>query len=142
MTDVIDEIGPIDYLVVEYSREPDGSALPALIDLVERGIIRVLDVAFVKRGQDESYAVATLDDLVASGVEGFDVFDGAATGMLEDSDLEQVAAVLNPGTFGAILVYENSWAAPFAVALRRAGAQLVAGGHIPVQSIVAALEDE
>ncbi|MBC2641163.1 MULTISPECIES: DUF6325 family protein [unclassified Rhodococcus (in: high G+C Gram-positive bacteria)] len=137
-----DELGPIDYLVVEFpaDRKPDGSALPLLIDLVERNIIRVLDLVFVRKESDGSLAGIAVEDLGFEGGVDVTLFAEAATGLIDRTDLEEVAAVLEPGCSGAILVYENCWAAPFASALRREGAQLVASGRIPVQGILAALD--
>ena len=137
----IDETGPIDYLVVEYpDGRPTGEALPYLIDLVDRGLIKILDVAFIVKSAEGVASAATLTDLQAAGVDSLDVFRGAASGLLDDGDVAQVGDILAPGSAGAILVYENSWAGPFAAALRRAGAQLVANGRIPVQAMIAALD--
>ncbi|MFD9661058.1 DUF6325 family protein [Rhodococcus sp. NPDC059968] len=137
-----DELGPIDYLVVEFpaDRRPDGSALPLLIDLVERNVIRVLDLIFVRKEADGSLAGIAIEDLGLEGGVDVTLFAEAATGLIDRTDLEDAAAVLAPGFSGAILVYENCWAAPFASALRREGAQLVASGRIPVQGILAALD--
>jgi len=137
-----DELGPIDYLVVEFpaDRRPDGSALPLLVDLVERRIIRVLDLIFVRKEADGSLVGMAIEDLGLEGGVDVTLFAEAATGLIDRTDLEDAAAVLAPGCSGAILVYENCWAAPFASALRREGAQLVASGRIPVQGILAALD--
>jgi hypothetical protein len=143
MTDTdVDELGPIDYLLVEFpaDREPDGSALPLLVDLVDRGIIRILDLAFARRELDRTMVAI---DIAGVGLTGdFDVtlFASASSGLLGDDDLAEASAALEPGCSAAILVYENTWAAPFARALRRNGAQLVANGRIPVQAILAAVE--
>ena len=137
-----DEVGPIDYLVVEFPADhpPDGSALPLLLDLVERKIIRVLDLVFVRKGADGSLAGITVEDLGFTGTVDVTLFAEASSGLIDRGDLEQAAAVLEPGCAGAILVYENRWAAPFVSALRREGAQLVASGRVPVQGILAALD--
>jgi len=143
MSDIeLDELGPIDYLVVEFpaSMQPDGSALVHLIDLVDRGIIRVLDLAFVKRETDGSVIGIDISDMDMTGDVDVTLFGGAATGMLGDDDLSEAGAVLEPGCSAAVLLYENTWAAPFARALRAKGAQVVANGRIPVQSILAALD--
>ncbi|OLL20059.1 MULTISPECIES: DUF6325 family protein [unclassified Rhodococcus (in: high G+C Gram-positive bacteria)] len=138
----IDEIGPIDYLVVEFpaDRQPDGSALPLLRDLVARGIIRVLDLAFVRKDTDGSLSGIDISEVGLEGDIDVTLFAEAATGLLDDTDLGEAGAALEPGCSAAIVVYENTWAAPFASALRRNGAQLVASGRIPVQSILASLE--
>lgn len=137
-----DALGPIDYLVVEFpaDRQPDGSALPHLIDLVERDLIRVLDLVFVRKDDDGSLAGVEVENFGFAGEVDVTLFAEARTGLIDRSDLEDAASVLEPGCSGAILVYENRWAAPFASALRREGAQLVASGRIPVQGILAALD--
>jgi uncharacterized protein DUF6325 len=132
----LEETGPIDYVVLEWpGRQPTGEALPLIVDLVDRGIIRVLDIAFLVKGDDGSTATVSLDE-----VAGFGEFDGASSGLLGSDDLDEAATALNPGTSAAVLVWENRWAAPVATALRRSGGQLVASGRIPVQAILAALE--
>jgi len=143
MTDTENELGPIDYLVVEFpaDREPDGSALHHLVDLVDRGIIRVLDLGFVRRMPDGSVVGVDINDMGLTGEVDVTVFEGASSGLLGDEDLSEAGAVLEPGCSAAVLVYENTWAAPFAVALRKNGAQLVANGRIPVQALLAAIED-
>ena len=137
MSDSLDEMGPIDYLLVEWpDRQPDGSALPHLIDLVEAGIVRILDLAFITKDQDGTVATVAINELGAE----FSIFDGASSGLLGDDDIEEAGTALEPGTSAALLVWENRWAAPFASALRRNGAQVVATGRIPIQQIVAALD--
>lgn len=134
------EMGPIDYLVVEWpGRQPTGEALPYLVDLVDRGLIRLLDLAFIAKGEDGSVTRIEIADLGAQAEE-FAVFVGAESGLLNDEDTDQAAAALEPGTSAALLVYENCWAAPFATAVRRGGGQLVASGRIPVQAMIAALD--
>jgi len=139
-TDELEEMGPIDYLIIAGpDRQPTGEAAPLLVDLVDRGLIRIIDIAFLAKGEDGS--VATLD--LASLAEQSDSLTelvGASSGLLSDEDAAEAATALEPGTSAAILVYENSWAAPFAAALRRSGAQLVANGRIPVQAMLAALD--
>lgn len=137
-----DVLGPVDYLVVEFpaDRPPDGSALPLLYDLVARGIIRVLDLAFVRKDTDGSVSGIDISDVGLEGDIDVTLFAEAASGLLDDGDLGEAGAALEPGCSAAILVYENTWAAPFAAALRRNGAQLVASGRIPVQSMLASLE--
>ena len=133
------EMGPIDYIVLEWpGRQPKGDAVPLILDLVERGIIRVLDIALMVKGDDGSVAAVDLGDLDEDS--GFGVFDGAMTGLITQEDLEEAATALNPGTSAAVLVWENVWAAPVAVALRRSGGQLVASGRIEIQAVLAALE--
>ena len=134
------ELGPIDYIVVEWpDRQPTGDAVPHLIDLVDRGIIRIIDLAFIAKGEDGSVARLELAD-VGEAVEAYAVFEGASSGLLSDEDTDEAGKALEAGTSAAVLVYENTWAAPFATALRQSGAQLVAGGRIPIQAIAAALD--
>jgi Family of unknown function (DUF6325) len=136
----LDEMGPIDYLIVEWpDRQPTGEAAPYLIDLVDRGLIRILDLAFIAKAEDGSVAVLEIADL-GDEVEAFAAFEGASSGLLSDEDTAEAAVALEPGTSAALLIYENRWAAPFAAAMRRTGGQLVASGRIPVQDVLAALD--
>ena len=136
----LEEMGPIDYILVEWpGRQPTGEAAPILVDLVERGIIRVLDLAFITKAEDGSTAGLEVSEL-AQEVEGMKMFEGASTGLLTDEDAAEAAQALEPGTAAALLVFENRWAAPFASAVRRSGGQLVASGRIPVQAVLAALD--
>jgi hypothetical protein len=135
-----DEMGPIDYLLVEWpGRQPTGEAAPHLIDLVDRGLIRILDLVFLHKDEDGSLVRLEISDL-GDQVEAFADFEGASSGLLSDEDTDEAGSALEPGTSAALLVYENRWAAPFASALRRSGGQLVATGHIPIQSVLAALD--
>ncbi len=139
-TDELEELGPIDYILVEWpGRQPNGEAAPILVDLVERGIIRVLDLAFITKAEDGSIAGLEISEL-GQDVEELKVFEGASSGLLSDDDTAEAAAALEPGTSAALLVFENRWAGPFAAAVRRSGGQLVASGRIPVQAVLAALE--
>lgn len=136
----LDEMGPIDYIILEWPSEPSGEeVVPLLVDLVDRGIIRILDITFVSKAQDGSLTAIEIDDL-GPAAEAFGVFAGASTGIVGDDDLQDAAAALEPGTSAAILVWENRWAAPVAIALRRSGGQLVASGRIPVQALLASLD--
>ena len=138
MTDEsLDAMGPVDYIVVEWTgQQPNGEAMPHLIDLVDSGIIRLLDLVFVTKAEDGTVARIEVNELGAE----FEVFDGASSGLLDDEDVSEASGALEPGTSAAILVWENRWAAPFASALRKNGAQLVASGRIPVQALLATLE--
>jgi len=134
------EMGPIDYLVIEWpGRQPTGAAMPHLVDLVDRGLIRLLDLAFIAKAEDGSVTRVEIADLGAEAQE-FAVFVGADSGLLSDEDTDEAAAALEPGTSAALLVYENCWAAPFATAVRRGGGQLVASGRIPIQAVISALD--
>lgn len=142
MTDQLDETGPIDYLVVEFpGNRMTGEAFPLLVDLVDRGLIRILDLAFIRKEPDGSVAAMALSDVDRDGTLDLAVFEGAPSGLLGDDDLAEAAKALEPNSSAGVLVYENVWAAPFARALRRSGGQLVASGRIPVQAILAALEE-
>jgi Family of unknown function (DUF6325) len=134
------EMGPIDYVVLEWSGDQPvtGEVMPLLLDLVDRGMIRILDIAFLVKGEDGS--VAAIDFADAANGGGLAEFEGAASGLLGQDDLEEAATALQPGTVAGVLVWENRWAAPVAVALRRSGGQLVASGRIPVQAILASLD--
>jgi hypothetical protein len=141
LRDDLEEIGPIDYLVVEFpGSRMTGEGLPLLVDLVDRGIIRVLDLVFVKKELDGSVKGMASADLDHDGTLDLAVFEGASSGLLDQDDLDEAGAVLEPGSSAGLLVYENRWAAPFAAALRRGGGQLVASGRIPVQAVLAALD--
>ncbi len=136
----LDELGPIDYILVEWpDRQPNGEVAPHLLDLVERGLIRILDIALMVKDEDGVAAAVEIEDL-GGAAEQLKVFEGAASGLLDDEDLGEAATALEPGTSAALLVYENLWAAPFASAVRKSGGQLVASGRIPVQAVLAALD--
>jgi len=137
------ELGPIDYLVVEWpaGKQPTGEALPHLVDLVDRGLIRVLDLAFIRKEDDGTIVGLDLNTLARDGDPQLSVFEGASSGLLGDEDHEEAGAAIEPGCSAALLVYENTWAAPFATAIRKSGAQLVANGRIPVNAMIAALDE-
>jgi hypothetical protein len=137
----LEELGPIDYVVLEWQGElPSGGEVqPLLVDLVDRGIIRILDIAFVAKDKDGSVSGIEIGDLKQAAA-AFAEFEGASSGLLGFEDLQEAAAALEPGTSAAVLVWENRWAAPVAAALRRSGGQLVASGRIPVQAVLAALD--
>lgn len=137
------EVGPVDYIVVEWppDKQPTGEAMPLLVDLVDRGLIRVLDLAFVRKEEDGTIVGLDLKDLDLDGNPELTVFEGASSGLLAEDDHAEAGAALEPGATAALLIYENTWAAPFATALRRTGAQLVAGGRIPMNDIIARLDE-
>jgi hypothetical protein len=116
----------------------EGELTPLILDLVDRGIIRLLDFAIMAKAADGSVFEMALSDLEPGHALG--AFEGASSGLLGSDDVEEAAKTLEPGTSAAVLVWENRWAAPLAVAVRRSGGQLVASGRIPVQSILAALD--
>ena len=134
------EMGPIDYLLVEWpGKQPEGEIAPYLVDLVDRGLIRILDLAFLAKGDDGSIMALELAD-IGGEVTELAVFEGASSGLLDNEDLDQAGEALEPGTSAALLVYENTWAGPFAAAVRRSGGQLVASGRIPINDVLAALD--
>jgi len=137
----LDETGPIDYIVVEFpGNRMTGEGLPILVDLHESGIIRILDLRFVRRDLDGSIQALAISDFDGDGQLDLAVFEGVDSGLIGPDDIDEAAAIIEPGSSAGILIYENVWAAPFAAALRRGGAQLVASGRIPVQAILAALD--
>ncbi|MCT2544471.1 MULTISPECIES: DUF1269 domain-containing protein [Streptomyces] len=141
MSSETDETGPIDYLVVEFpGSRMTGEGLPLLVDLVDRGIIRILDLVFVRKDQDGTIAGVELSELTGGGHDELAVFEGVSSGLLGRDDIDEVSAVLEPGSSAGIVIYENVWAGPFAAALRRSGGRLVANGRIPVQEVLASLD--
>jgi uncharacterized protein DUF6325 len=141
MSDTDVELGPIDWIVVEWpaDKQPTGEAFPYLVDLVDKGLIRILDLAFVKKEEDGTIVGLDISDF--EGVPELTVFEGASSGLLGEDDRSEAGNALEPGCSAALLLYENTWAAPFATALRKTGAQLVAGGRIPVNAIISALDE-
>ena len=143
MTEAIDQLGPVDYLVVEFpGSEFKGEILPELAGLVQRGIIRVLDLVLITKdeaGEFEAFEFGDVDTGVLGEVREL---EKELADLLSEDDVVAVAETLEPGSSAGLLVYENLWAAPFASAVRRAGGQLVANGRIPVQALIGALEDE
>ncbi|AJF69163.1 hypothetical protein SVTN_37640 [Streptomyces vietnamensis] len=134
-------MGPVDYLVIEFpGNRMTGKGLPLLLDLVDRGIIRILDLTFVRKDADGSVVGLELGDFDADGELDLAVFEGSSSGLLGQDDLDEAGAALEPGNSAGIIIYENLWAAPLARELRRGGAQLVAGGRIPVQALLASLD--
>ncbi len=143
MTENFDESGPIDYIVVEFpGNKMTGKAFPLLVDLVDRGIIEILDLVFVVKDADGVVSGVALTDLDGDGELDLAVFQGVSSGLLDEDDINEASAALEPNSSAGILVYENVWAAPFATEVRRGGGQLVASGRIPVQAILARLDAE
>ena len=141
MADDIEEMGPIDWILIEFSGPPTGAAAPYLLDLVDRGLIRIIDLVLVNKDADGALTILELADIDGDGELDLAVFEGVRSGVLGEDDVAEAAEVLEPDTSGVFLLYENLWAAPFAVAVRQAGGQLVASGRIPIQSIIAALDE-
>jgi hypothetical protein len=130
-------LGPIDYLIVEWTgQQPNGEALPHLVELVDRGLVRILDLAFIAKDQDGTVAALDVNELGAD----FAVFSGAASNLIDAGDIDEAAVAIEPGTSAAILIWENLWAAPLAGALRANGAQVVARGSVPLDALIETLE--
>lgn len=130
--------GPIDYLLIEFS--PDritGEAAAAVLELVERGLIRLYDVVVIAKDADGSVTSIELD---GAAVGGFGALAGARSGLVDEEDVHEAASAMEPGTLAVLMVYENSWAAPFVAALHRNGAEVIAGARIPAADVMAALD--
>jgi Family of unknown function (DUF6325) len=141
MADDAEAMGPISYLIVEFpGNKMTGEGLPILVDLVERGLIRILDFLFVTRDADGSLSAIELQDLDLDGDIDVAVFEGVSSGLLDEGDLSDAASVIEPGSSAGILLFENRWARSFTQALRRGGAELVAAGYIPLDALEASLD--
>jgi hypothetical protein len=143
MTDVVDvdELGPVDYIVVEFPGSRfSGEIAPALRDLVERGLVRVLDLLVIKKDQDGTLEAFEVSDLEDTEIGELRHHERDLAMLLSEDDVTAVAAAIEPGSSAGVLVWENSWAAPFASAVRHSGGQLVASGRIPIQALAAAIE--
>ncbi|HSS35519.1 MAG TPA: DUF6325 family protein [Patescibacteria group bacterium] len=142
MTDrSLDELGPVDYLIVEFpagAQNFTGEGAGELIRLHDAGIIRIMDILILQKGEDGTVMAQELGDLDELGELGRIEAQLAQT--LAEEDVDNLAAAMDPGSIAGVLVYENLWAAPFASAMRRAGGQLIANGRIPIQALIAAVE--
>jgi hypothetical protein len=133
--------GPIDFLLLEFSEEKmNGEAASALLDLVDRGIVRVYDLLLIRKDADGTFSGVDVSDLSADSLGGFVAFAGARSGLLGDDDLAEAAAAMEPGTVAALIVYENAWAVPFVAAARGADAQVIASARIPADVVMEALD--
>lgn len=137
----IDELGPVDWVVVEFP-EPKftGEIAPILKDLADRELIRVLDLIFLTRDRDGEYEVFESSDLDDSEIGGLRAYETELAMVLSEQDVMDLVETIEPGSSAAVLVWENLWAAPFGAAVRRAGGQLAASGRIPIQAVIAAVE--
>ena len=139
--DAVDELGPVDWIVVEFPGSKfNGQIAPALLDLVERDLIRVLDLLVLKKDADGSLEAFELSDLDDGEIGGLRDYESDLAMLLSEEDVTSLAAAIEPGSSAGVLVWENTWAAPFASAVRRSGGQLVASGRIPIQALLAAIE--
>jgi hypothetical protein len=137
-----EELGPIDIVVIGYPADAPmtGDAVPLLIDLVERGVIRVLDVMVVMQNDDDTFSGFQVSDLDEKSVGDLKVFEGASSGLLGEADVATAAEAIEPGTAAVVIVYENRWAAPFVAAVRRNGGTLIDFQRIGVQDLLDALD--
>ena len=139
----VDELGPVDYLVVEFPADKadfSGEMAKELSALIDRDVVRVLDLILLKKeldGSVEGFEAHDFGDTDLSGLRGLET---ELALLLAEEDVEAIGAALEPGSVAAVLVWENVWAAPFGSAVRRSGGQLVAGGRIPIQALAAAIE--
>jgi len=137
----VDELGPVDWIVVEFPGSRfNGEIAPALRDLIERDLVRVLDLLVLKKDPDGELEAFELSDLDQEEIGELRSYEAQLAMLLSEDDVAAVAAAVEPGSSAAVLVWENIWAAPFASAVRRSGGQLVASGRIPIQAILAAIE--
>jgi Family of unknown function (DUF6325) len=136
------ELGPVDILVIGYpaGAPMTGEAIPLLLDLVDRGIIRVLDVLFVMENEDGTFSGFEAQDLEADRIGDLKVFEGASSGLLGQDDIATASEAIEPGTAVVMIMYENRWAAPFAAAVRRNGGVLIENQRIPAQDLMDALD--
>lgn len=136
------ELGPVDVVVVGYPPDAPrtGEAIPLFVDLVDRGIIRVLDVLMVQKDAEGVISGLEITDLDGDGLDDLVVFAGARSGMLGEEDANTAAEVLQPGEAALLICFENAWAAPFASAVRRNGGQVLAFERIAAQDVLDALE--
>jgi hypothetical protein len=135
------DVGPIDYLAVEFPQaRADGQGLAALLDLTDRGIVKVLDLVVATVDEGGTFRVVELTDLDGDGELDLAVFEGARSGLLSDDDIAESASLITPGNAVALIVYENTWAGPFVSAMRNVGAEVVASGRIPADDVIAALD--
>ena len=142
MTDrSLDQLGPVDYVIVEFpagAQNFTGEGAEELLRLHDAGIIRVMDILILQKGEDGTVMAQELGDLNELGELAR--LETELVQTLAEEDVDNLAAAMDPGSIAGVLVYENLWAAPFASAMRRAGGQLIASGRIPIQAIIAAME--
>ncbi len=142
MADTVDQLGPVDWLVVEFPG-PDfgkGQLAPYLEDLVNRDLVRVLDMVFLRKTDEGALETAEISDLDASELGAVRTAEADLAMVLSEQDVMDLAETIEPGHSAAVLVWENQWAAPFGAAIRKVGGQLVASGRIPTQALIAAVE--
>jgi hypothetical protein len=134
-------LGPVDYVVIEFADARfNGEGMPLLLDLVAKGIIRILDAVVIKANDDGSWVSLSVEDLDAQGGGAWELISGWGSEMLGEEDYDEIGAILAPGSAAAIIVYENTWAGPFAAAMRAAGGEVVAFNRVGVNDLYAALD--
>jgi hypothetical protein len=136
----LDELGPVDYLVVEFPADAQnftGEMITELTALVDAGIIRVIDMMILAKSDDDTIEVMEMSDLDDLGE--LQTIESELAELLAEDDIVHLAAAMEPGSVAGVLIWENLWAAPFASAARRSGGQLIADGRIPIQAIMAAI---
>ena len=139
----VDELGPVDYLVVGFPADQanfSGEMASELNALIDSNTIRVLDLVILRKGDDGSVEASELRDVDESEIGELRELERDLAVLLAEEDVEEIGASLEPGSAAAVLVWENTWAAPFGSAIRRSGGQLVTSGRIPTQALVAAVE--
>lgn len=135
------ELAPVDYVVLEFKDyQPTGEGLAVLLDLVDRGIIRILDLEVIKRNDDGTIIGLTAEDISAMGIHSLDVFIGASSGLFSQEDFDAVGAVLAPGSLAVAILYENTWAIPFVTAVMKHGGEVVTTGRVSVTELLSAME--
>ena len=141
MTVNLDELGPVDWIVVEFpGSKLTGEIAPILKDYVDRGLIRILDLLFLKKDGEGNFEAFEALDLEDSEIGELRAYETALAMLLSEQDVADLAETIEPGSSAAVLVWENLWAAPFGAAVRHAGGQLAASGRIPIQAVIAAIE--
>lgn len=141
MTDEIREMGPVDWLLIEFDQPLTGQAAPPLLDLVDRGLIRVLDLMIIRKLSDGTVQALDISEMPGDEAVHITLFEGMESGILGEEDVAAAGDAMEVDTRAIMIVFENVWAAPFAIALREAGGLIVDSGRIPVQSIVGALDE-
>ena len=143
MTLNVDELGPVDWIVVEFEGSTlNGKIAPILKDYVDRDLIRILDLLFFKKAEDGSFEAFEATDMEDSEIGELRAYETELAMLLSEQDVADLADTIEPGSSAAVLVWENLWAAPFGAAVRHAGGQLVASGRIPIQAVIAAIESD
>jgi hypothetical protein len=138
-----DEMGPVDYLVVEFPAGQanfSGEMAAELAVLSEAGIVRILDILVLVKELDGTVEAYEIDDF--EGANELIQLEAEIAEILAMDDVAHLAAAMEPDTVAGVVVWENLWAGPFASATRRAGGQLIASGRIPTHAILASIEAE